>query len=63
MGVFDDLQEECQSSMLHDNMKISHLMVNARRVEEARAKLKSTNAKSERSFDGGSLNNMLEIQA
>ena len=29
MGVSDDLQEECHSPMLHDNMKISRLMVHA----------------------------------
>ena len=39
-GVSEDLQEECQSSMLHDNMNISRLMVYAIRVEEARAKKK-----------------------
>ena len=59
-GVSKDLQEECQSSMLHDNMNISHLMVYARRVEEARAKPKSRHAKRERSFDGGSSKNRLE---
>ena len=26
-GVSDDLQEECHSAMLHDNMNIYHLMV------------------------------------
>ena len=40
--------------MLHDNLNIFHLMVYARRVEEARAKLKTRDAKSARSFDGGS---------
>ena len=30
--VSEDLQEECYSAMLHDNMNISHLMVHARRV-------------------------------
>ena len=62
MGVSEDLQEECQSSMLHDNMNISHLMAYERRVEEARAKIKSRDAKRERSFDGGSSKNRLEIQ-
>ncbi|TMX05241.1 hypothetical protein EJD97_000237 [Solanum chilense] len=61
-GMSKDLQEECQSSMLHDNMNISHLMVCARRVEEARAKPKSRDAKRERSFDGGSSKNRLGIQ-
>ena len=37
-GVLEDLQEDCHSAMLHDNMSISHLIVHARRVEEAREK-------------------------
>ena len=48
--------------MLHDNMNISRLMVYTRRVEDARVKRKSRDAKRERSFDGGSSKNMLEIQ-
>ena len=48
--------------MLHDNMNISHLMVYARRVEEARAKRKSRDAKRERSYDGCSSKNKLEIK-
>ena len=40
MGVSEDLQEECHSAMLHDNMNISRHMVHARRVEEVRAKRK-----------------------
>ena len=39
--VLKDLQEEYQSAMLHDNMNISHLMVHASRIEEARAKRKN----------------------
>ena len=53
MGVSDDLQEECHSAMLHDNMNISRLMVHALQVEESRAKGKSKDTKKERSFDGG----------
>ena len=37
-GVLDDLQEECHSSMLHEKMKISCLMVNSKHVKEARAR-------------------------
>ena len=48
--------------MLHDNMNIFRLMVYAKRVEEARAKRKSRDAKRDRSFDGGSSKNRLEIQ-
>ena len=50
-GVSEDLQEEFQSSMLHDNMNIYCLMLYARRVEEARSNRKSRDAKRDRSFD------------
>ncbi|XP_069150244.1 uncharacterized protein [Solanum lycopersicum] len=46
--VSDDMQEECHSSMLHDDMIISHLMVHAQQLEEARDKRKSRNAKRAR---------------
>ena len=54
IGVSDDLKEECHSAMLHENMKISHLMVHAQQVEEARAKRRSRDSKKGRPFDGGS---------
>ena len=50
----DDLQEKCHSAMLHDNMNISHLIVQAKIVEGARTRRKSRDAKRARSFDGGS---------
>ena len=62
MGVSEDLQQECQSSMIHDNVKIYRLMVYARMVEEARDKWKSRDANRARSFGGGSSKNSLEIQ-
>ena len=37
-------------------------MVYAKRVEEARTKIKSRDSKRDRSFDGGSSKNSLEIQ-
>ncbi|XP_015054781.1 uncharacterized protein LOC107001132 [Solanum pennellii] len=61
-GVSDDLHEECHSAMLHDNTNISHLMVHARRVEEARAKRKNRDTKRARSFEGRATRNSLEIQ-
>ena len=61
-GVSEDLQEEFQSAMLHDNMKIFCLMVYARRVEEARSKQKSRDAKKARSFDVCFSKNRLEIK-
>ena len=62
MGVSDDLQEECHLAMLYDNMNISHLMFHAQKVEEARVKRKSIDAKRARSFDGGFSEGRLEIQ-
>ena len=58
----EDLQEECQSAMLHYNMNISLLMVYTRRVEEERAQRKSRDVKRYRSFDVDSSKNRLEIQ-
>ena len=49
-GVLDFLQEKCHSAKGHDNMNISHLIVHAQNVEEARAKRKSRDTKTERSF-------------
>ena len=45
MGVLEELQEVCQSAMLLDSINISHLMLYARRVDEARANKKSRDAK------------------
>ena len=59
MGVSEDLQDECQSAMLHDNMNISRLMVYARRVKEERDKRKSRDTKRARSYDGGSSKNRI----
>ena len=61
-GVSDNFQEEFYSTMLYDNMNISHIMVHAKHVEEERARRKSRDDKRERSFDGGSSKNRLEIQ-
>ena len=60
--VSEDLQEECQSAMLHKNMNISHLMMHSIRVQEVRAKINSRDDKRARSFDGRSSKNRLEIQ-
>ncbi|XP_069155674.1 uncharacterized protein [Solanum lycopersicum] len=61
-GVSDDLQEKFHSAMLHDNMNISRLMGHSTHVEESRSRRKSNDSKRERSFDGGSSKNRLEIQ-
>ena len=54
--------KRCHSSMLHDNMNISLLMVHARSVDKARAQRKSRDAKRARSYEGGFLKNSREIQ-
>ena len=38
IAVLDDLKEEFYSSMIHENMNISHLMVHTQKWEEERAK-------------------------
>ena len=62
MEVSEDLQEEWHSTILHDNMNISCLMVHGRRLEEARDKRKSRYSKRARPFNGGSSKNRLQIQ-
>ena len=61
-GVSEDLQDECHSAMLHENMNIFRLMGHARRVDEARSKQKSIDDKRARSYNGGSSKNRLDIQ-
>ena len=48
--------------MLHDYMKISHLMVHSQQVVETRVKRKSRDVKRAMSFGGGSSNGSLDIQ-
>ena len=60
-GVPDYLKEELRSHMLHDNMKISHLMVHSQQVEGTRVKRKSRDSHRERPFDSGSSRDMLDI--
>ena len=48
--------------MLHNNMKISRLMVHAHQVEETGAKRKNRDTNRARSFDGGSSKGRLDIQ-
>ncbi|XP_069150257.1 uncharacterized protein [Solanum lycopersicum] len=61
-GVSDDLQKEFYLVSLHDNMNIYCLMVQAKHVEQARARRNNNNAKRSRSFDGGSSKNRLDVQ-
>lgn len=54
LGVSDDFKEECNLTMLPDNMNIYRLIVHAEYVEQARCKRKSSDAKRARSFHNGS---------
>ena len=47
--------------MLYEYMKIYHLMMHANHVEDARSKRNNRDANRERSSDGGSSKNRLEI--
>ena len=60
-GLLDALKEECHSAMQHDNMKISRLMVHAKKEEKTRVKRKSIDANRARSFDGCSSKGRLDI--
>ena len=62
MGVSEDLEEESQSELLHDNMNMYRPIVHARKVEEGKSKRKSRDGKRARSYDGGSSKNSLKIQ-
>ncbi len=53
-GVSAYLQKECHLATLHENMKISRLIVHDQQLEEARSKRKSKDTKKARSFDSGS---------
>ena len=61
MGESDDLQEECHSEMIHDNMIIYSLMVQAQQMEEIRFKRRSRDPKRARSFDGVSSKSRLKM--
>ena len=56
------MQKECHSSMLYEYMKIYHLMMHAKHMEEERDKSKSRDSKRIRSLDRGRSKNRLEIQ-
>lgn len=60
--MFDDLVEECYSTMRHDNMDISHLMVHYEQLKESRHRIKIRDASRARSSEGCSSKGRLEIQ-
>ena len=61
-GVFEELEEECRASMLHDNMDLSRLMVHSQQVEDSRLRKKNREANKERSFESSSPKSRLDVQ-
>ena len=62
MGVWDNLKEECHQAMLQDNMNIS-LMIQDQQVKQTTVKRKIRDSNMEKSFDCGSSQSNLNIQA
>ena len=62
MGVSNELVGECYSSMLHDNMNISDLMVHAQQVKETRLRRKNKESKKGKPYEGASSKGRLHIQ-
>ncbi|TMX03309.1 hypothetical protein EJD97_017135 [Solanum chilense] len=62
MGVSEDLVKECCSTILHDNMDISRLMLHAHQVEETRLKRKNKEYKMTKAYEGGISKGRLEIE-
>ena len=62
VGVYDDLFEEYRSTMLHENINISRLIVHAHQVEETQVKWKNTEFIRGKCYEGGTSKGRLDIQ-
>ena len=62
MGVSDFSEEKCRAAILHDNMDISRLIVNAQQIEDTRFRKKTSDDKRIMSNDAGYSKGKLEIQ-
>lgn len=61
MGVYEVLEEECHTTMLHDNTDLSMLMVHSQKVEKSRLRKTKWEAKKAISFESGSSLSRLHI--
>ena len=61
-GVSNDLVEECNSTIIDDNINVSRLIVYAQQVEITRFRRKSREAKKAKSYEGSSSKGRLDIQ-
>ena len=61
-GVTEELDEECRSTMLHNNMDLSRLMIHAQQIEEIRLRKRNRESKREKSFESGSSKSRLDVQ-
>ena len=54
-GINGDLEEECWSTMLYDNMDLSRLMVHVQQVEESKKKRGTRDARRTKPHDQAGL--------
>lgn len=61
-GMSEDLEKECHTAMLHDNIVTSMLMVHAQQVEEIHLRKRKREPKMAKSFDRDSSKSSLDVQ-